>query len=404
MPHVDEGHLHAWIDGEVSGNDAERIDRHLANCDACSTLLEDIARIHARSGDLIADAQGASAPAWDEIVARAEDTTPPPVNEHTQRDDSDPSTSEQARGVWTPRLLTSGLAWAATLVLAFGLGWYAGLRPDEALRSNAELRSQVVPPATQEELDVVEPGSSAGDSNAERLVGAVQGAAEAEQENGLVRRTAADELAQDEPKRSVKVAGERSELAEKQAEAVAKPLVAVAGGRLDRDAAAPGRQAQTRAAPARERQRAVAAQDDAGVGMADAAASSPEWVYDGVENAPLDIAAWLGREPLRLAGAVLASTRVAPLATGPGEPSEPGAWMLFDDPQTGARVAVAQRRWPRGNDADQTALPTDADTAVLTVIRDGSRQLWWVTADGYLVLVTADVDEATLRDLAQRLR
>ena len=78
--------------------------------------------------------------------------------------------------------------------------------------------------------------------------------------------------------------------------------------------------------------------------------------------------------------------------------------MLFDDPQSGTSVAVAQRRWPQDDDADQPAVAKDADTAVLTVIAGGAPQLWWITADSYLVLITADVDEATLRELAQRLR
>lgn len=406
MAHFDDGQLHAWLDGETTGNDAERIDRHLAKCEECSGRLEEVARVHALACELVASALGADAPAWAELVARAQAprATEPTVAGQAPAADRGGTPSTPARGMWTPSLLTSGLAWAATLVLAFGLGWYAGLRPDEALRSNAELRSQVVPPATPEKLDVVQPESSTGDRNAERLVGSVQGEAESEQEKGLLRKTAADELAEDEPERSAKVAGERNELAEKRAEAVAEPLVVVADGRLDRDEAAPAEQVQPRAAPARERQRAVAAQEVTGAGMADVAASSPEWVYDGVSNAPLDLAAWLGRKPLRLAGAVLASTTVAPLATGPGEPSAPGAWMLFDDPQTGARVTVAQRRWPQADDADHPALPKDAGEALSTLIPDGSRQLWWITPDGYLVLVTADVDEATLRDLAQRLR
>jgi len=404
MSHFDDGQLHAWLDGETIGNDAERIDRHLAKCDECSARLDEVARVHALACELVASAQGADAPAWAELVARAEapGAAEPPAAEREPAVDRGVTTSTPARGIWTPRLLTSGLAWAATLVLAFGLGWYAGLRPDDALRSNTEFRSEVAAPAAKKKLDVGQQESPVGDDDAERLVALGRAQEAAVPEESVVQKTSADQLAGAELEGLTRVAGERNELAENRAEAVASPPAPVTDGRLDRDEAAPVEQAQRRAAPARERQMTVEPEEAAGATMADAVASSPE--SDVASNAPLDIVGWLGREPLRLEGAVLASATVAPLATSPGSPSEPGVWMLFDDPQTGARVAVAQRRWPQGDDTDQPAPPADVGAALSSVISDGSRQLWWITADGYLVLIAADVDEATLRDLAQRVR
>jgi anti-sigma factor RsiW len=406
MSHFDDGQLHAWLDGETTGNDAERIDRHLAQCDECTARLDAVARVHARAGELVAGVRSADAPAWADLVARAQAprATAPPAAEREPAVDHSASPSTPPRGLWTPRLLTSGLAWAATLVLAFGLGWYAGLRPDAALRSNTEFRSELATPAAKKDLDVVQQESPVGDEDGEGLVALGQAQQPAVQEESLVQKTAADHLAATEPEGSTTVAGERNEFAENRAEAVAEPPAAVADGRLDRREYEPVEQAQRRAAPERERQMAVEAEEAAGVPMGDAVASSPE--SDSDSNAPLDIVGWLGREPLRLEGAVLASATVAPLAAGPGNPSEPGIWLLFDDPQTGTRVTVAQRSWRqvgRVDEADDAPLPTGVEAAMLTVIPDGSRQLWWVTADGYLVLVTADVDEATLRDLAQRL-
>lgn len=384
MPHVDDGQLHAWLDGETSDIDAEKIDGHLAKCDECTGRLDEIARVHALAGKLVHRAQAEEAPAWKELLARAQgaDEVVPPVAEREPIVVPVP-----ARGMWTPRLLTSGLAWAATLVLAFGLGWYAGLRPGEVARSKTETQLPVASPTIEPQTTVMPSERLAGDAAAKQ-----EGSPDSED---VVGPLAATELEAPEPRTD-----DRNELAEKRvAAATEEPPPAIAGRGLVQATTTPVPQAQLRATPTRERRTVVEA---SGARLTDAVARDPE--SDDGPIAPRDVAAWLGKQPLRLEGAALTSARVGPLAAGPGSPSAPGIWLLFDDPQTRTRVAVAQRRWPRDGAADQTALPADADTAVLTVVPDGSRQLWWITADGYLVLITADVDEATLRDLAQRLR
>ena len=62
MPHVDDGQLHAWLDGETSDIDAEKIDGHLAKCDECTGRLDEIARVHALAGKLVHRAQAEEAP------------------------------------------------------------------------------------------------------------------------------------------------------------------------------------------------------------------------------------------------------------------------------------------------------------------------------------------------------
>ena len=116
MRHVDEGLLHAWIDGafEAGTPEREEIEAHLAGCADCRVRLEDARRVRDVAQDVLAAAspRGAAAPPpWDAIVA-----------EHARRRDGggtavlSPAPSRTAR----PRI---PLAWAASLILAVGAGW-----------------------------------------------------------------------------------------------------------------------------------------------------------------------------------------------------------------------------------------------------------------------------------------
>jgi hypothetical protein len=60
MSHVDEGLIHAWLDGAFAPDDPEfaRIEAHLAECEACRNALEIERRIRERAADVL----GAAAP------------------------------------------------------------------------------------------------------------------------------------------------------------------------------------------------------------------------------------------------------------------------------------------------------------------------------------------------------
>jgi protein TonB len=55
MPHVDEGQLHAYLDGELPaiGGDVGELERHLAGCGECRAALAEARRIHARASALL---------------------------------------------------------------------------------------------------------------------------------------------------------------------------------------------------------------------------------------------------------------------------------------------------------------------------------------------------------------
>ena len=104
MSHVDEGTLTAYADEALDTAERKRVDAHLSACSACRALLEEARRLSARSHEILAGAAPAFAPppSFDDLVARS-------------------------RGIDEKKGLEgmSRLAWAASLALAIGLGWYA---------------------------------------------------------------------------------------------------------------------------------------------------------------------------------------------------------------------------------------------------------------------------------------
>src|SRR5438445_19198 len=102
MSHVDEGTLHAYLDGELPPAEARGVEAHVAECAACRDRLEEERALIARADELL----GLAAPP-DRATSpfNAGDLKPP------------------AR-LWSQVRLP--LAWAATVMLALGIGMYLG--------------------------------------------------------------------------------------------------------------------------------------------------------------------------------------------------------------------------------------------------------------------------------------
>jgi hypothetical protein len=110
MPHVDEGTLHAYLDGELSPAERTGLEQHLAQCATCRALLADERALRDRSTALLASARPIDQP------------LPPFEQIH--------------RAPRRPWYLRTSVAWAASIVLAVGLGYY--LRdPSSAFESPA---------------------------------------------------------------------------------------------------------------------------------------------------------------------------------------------------------------------------------------------------------------------------
>ena len=101
MSHVDDGTLHAYLDGELPPVERGRLEAHVAECSTCRTQLDEERALVERASRLLGFAQPPERAA-----------PPPPLHQLRQ----------PARG-WRPRV---PIAWAASVVLALGLGYYLG--------------------------------------------------------------------------------------------------------------------------------------------------------------------------------------------------------------------------------------------------------------------------------------
>ena len=102
MSHVDDGMLHAYLDGELAPVDARGVDAHLAQCPDCRRRLDEERALIARAAELLA-------------LATPPDRLVPPFRAGDVK--------APTRVWWRVRL---PLAWAATVALALGIGSYLG--------------------------------------------------------------------------------------------------------------------------------------------------------------------------------------------------------------------------------------------------------------------------------------
>ena len=126
MSHVDDGTLHAYLDGELSPPEARGVEAHLAQCPACRGRLDEERALIARAGELLA-------------LAAPPDRELPPF----RAGDVKPAT----RLWWKVRL---PLAWAATVLLALGIGTYLGIGVEQVQRRENASYAQ---PAERRALD-----------------------------------------------------------------------------------------------------------------------------------------------------------------------------------------------------------------------------------------------------------
>ncbi len=113
MPHLDEALLTALLDGELTSAERVEAESHLASCPECRELLDETRGFFQEAGALV-DAVQLPADAPSRPVGP---TTPPAVPD---RRTAKPPTRRGGRlTAWR------SLGWAATIVVAVGLGWFA---------------------------------------------------------------------------------------------------------------------------------------------------------------------------------------------------------------------------------------------------------------------------------------
>lgn len=139
MSHIDEGRLHAWLDGALgplTGPEGAAMAHHLATCDECRARLEQESAIRERARSVLASADRAlpEAPPFADLVAQARSVGldaegefgPQPVN----------AAPDSARRRTGRRISRVGLAWAASITVVVGAGL---LGRELALQSGRDL-------------------------------------------------------------------------------------------------------------------------------------------------------------------------------------------------------------------------------------------------------------------------
>jgi hypothetical protein len=126
MPHVDEGTIHALLDGALRAEEPARagaVQAHLEACPDCRALLDEAAALRAGAADVLGLLEPVAHPDFQEVLTRAG-----AAGTHPDR----ATPGRVARSARTTR----GLAWAATIILALGTGY---LIRDRLVPERAEL-------------------------------------------------------------------------------------------------------------------------------------------------------------------------------------------------------------------------------------------------------------------------
>lgn len=143
MSHIDEGLMHAYLDGETAGAERSGLEQHLAGCAECRARLQEARALRDRSTAILSG----SGPAT---------VTPPPFEEVVARSRA----IEARRRVFHLNRLTA-LGWAATLVIAVGVGWLARgtLGPGERPAQQLGVVLDTAAPLVAERIAEPEPGA-----------------------------------------------------------------------------------------------------------------------------------------------------------------------------------------------------------------------------------------------------
>lgn len=164
MSHLDEGTLHALLDGELDLAEVREIQTHLGVCAACDSRLQDVKQFLAEADRLVGALE---TPAGSTRALR--EPTPPPTR---------PLTPPREPQAWEPApellLPDSGedinrarwlraFRWAAMILVVFGVGRVikGALGPDDSMLelSTRDEASPTAPPAVVSPVETVRPES-----------------------------------------------------------------------------------------------------------------------------------------------------------------------------------------------------------------------------------------------------
>lgn len=465
MPHPSDPLLQAYVDGVCNDARGREIDTHLQDCAACRDRMEQARSAAARASELLAvlDPGPVHAPSFAELQARAAARGAGAVGTAAGRADA----SGAGRGAATPGVGAAGpaaaidlsafatprkprlplwrhpaLAWAATVVIAFLLGWLS--RPELGVPIDRVTPGGATSEAPAAGADRASPAPAELDSQRGSAVGSELEAA--------AKTTSADDVVAPPPAAPASAGEPVGQVA---GEAGARQPVPEAMARQE------GQEARRAAAAAAERAAApavtapppvVLAEEIAPAGapspaerneaFADAAPLARSSVPPGFVTVDQDAAtAFLGAPPRTLPDMPLVGVTVGPgalLDNGIAErfavrmtyraPTGQevvlqqqytgvlgGALLLTADSRDAGAAGVANAPAPAGRfraadeRADRAVGDLDAaldalDLPATTRDPDGRVTYQWVDAGGYLLSISALLDADVVRGLADRVR
>jgi len=178
MSHLDEGTLHALLDGELELTEVKEIQAHLGTCSACGSRLRQVKEFYAEAERLVGAIEvpglaaasagpGGRAPVPLAPAGRAERAAPPPVpaGPPILLLPDNPTWADQSRRVVAP------LKWVAVLAVAVG----AGFLVSEARRGSEAARLATTPVAESAPAPVLSTEEATPSTDSAALSGGARG-------------------------------------------------------------------------------------------------------------------------------------------------------------------------------------------------------------------------------------
>jgi len=155
MSHVDEGALHAYLDGALDAaygtSEAARIREHMESCGTCAERLEEERVLQSAAASILASAD-------------------PPLDDLPTLEEMRAQAAHRTSGAGAAGGRMWKMAWAASIMVALGTGWMANriTVPDQA----GSIREEILPPGPGEpDLEFQDVVGRADAQAGERAVG-----------------------------------------------------------------------------------------------------------------------------------------------------------------------------------------------------------------------------------------
>ena len=444
MPHLEDPLLQAYLDGYCNDARVAEVETHLAGCEECRQRLEEARQVAARASQLLGALEPGPvhAPSFEELEAKAEARAGGEVPHDVAAKIAEaafPKTQKVLRPSWR----NPALAWAASLAIAFSLGWLSrtdigspALDPTP-MASLEAVGSAMAPPDQDSvagpeeqfeatgELDELEPLAKRSLADAVAVPAAVPMPAEepADPPVTLTRAAASNEAV-------VETGLRAADLERRVEQQLAAPDPPAAPGR--REAEAPG------ALFFRDPPSDLSSELDENLARAYAfAETGATGGYIAIELASVE--AWLGAPPRQLPDLTLVRAEVGPgTLMDEGSPERPAVRLVYLS-SNGEEIALMQQYLGSAAEAEKAASDDRADVAaerlriqrpqaaqdranrqagvdrdvvvggVITefplVVEPGGRITYkWVDASGYLLALSGNLDPSILRGLASQIR